>query len=225
MSVDEDARAFGQHFKQGGWRLAFIVARCCDPTSKGGRPSQDENCSRVNGSEKVSFRRFAEMAGVSPATVLYHYKAWQLAAEEGHCTPAVQLRPDSDDGGRDDLGEGDEEDRKLWLKFYRQIREPQTGGAEKDRTQAGRSSSSGRKSRGKANSAKTGNQSDSTRQRNGACSETDSTSHPLYGLLLDLNQLTDELKRGNPAASVISAAEKVADAKHRAALRRFIGVL
>jgi hypothetical protein len=27
MSVDDDARVFGQHFKQGGWRLGLLVAR------------------------------------------------------------------------------------------------------------------------------------------------------------------------------------------------------
>lgn len=27
MSLDDDARAFGQHFKQGSWRLGLLVAR------------------------------------------------------------------------------------------------------------------------------------------------------------------------------------------------------
>jgi hypothetical protein len=27
MSLDNDAREFGQHFKQGGWRLGLLVAR------------------------------------------------------------------------------------------------------------------------------------------------------------------------------------------------------
>ena len=27
MSIDNDAREFGQHLKQGGWRLGLLVAR------------------------------------------------------------------------------------------------------------------------------------------------------------------------------------------------------
>jgi len=35
MSLKDDARAFGQHFKWGVWRLRFVVARSRDPSSKG----------------------------------------------------------------------------------------------------------------------------------------------------------------------------------------------
>ncbi|WP_156660677.1 hypothetical protein [Mycobacterium sp. 852002-10029_SCH5224772] len=216
MSIEEDARAFGQHFKQGGWRLAFLVARSCDPESKGGRPPLDGNRSPVNGTGKVSFRSFAEMAGVSPATVHYHYNAWKLAAEEGHCAPPVQLLPDSEDGGRDDLAEGDEEDRKLWLKFYRQVRESGNG-PKSHGGRAGHRSSSGRKSRAKADSAAGHSQSDSTSRSN--------TEHPLYGLLLDINRLADELKFGSATTSLVAAAKKVASKEHRAALCRVTGAI
>ncbi|MEX3644336.1 hypothetical protein [Mycolicibacterium porcinum] len=217
MSLDDDAHEFGHHFKQGGWRLAFLVARCCDPSTNGGRPSKDENCSQVNG-PKVPFRRFAEMAGVSPATVHYHYNAWQLAAEEGHCTPAEKLSPDSDDGGRDDLGEGDEEDRELFLKFYRQVREPKTGKGAHNNPQTGRSSSASGRSRRRATPT-------STKGSPSGTPRSDATEHPLYGLVLAINGLSDALKRDLPASAVVSAAEKVASKQNRAALRRVVGIL
>lgn len=36
-TVDSDAREFGQHFRQGGWRLGLLVARNVKP-GKAGRP-------------------------------------------------------------------------------------------------------------------------------------------------------------------------------------------
>lgn len=224
MSVEQDARAFGQHIKQGGWRLAFLVARSCDPTSKGGRPSQDENCSQENGSAKVSFRRFAEMAGVSASTVFYHYNAWQLAAEEGHCTPACQLMPDSEDGGRDDLEEVDEENRELWRKFYRMVRESNIGDTETKVAPKGRKSSEGRKRTTKADQQSHEASEGSASQ---TCEPGDPKAHPLYELLLAINELSDHLKPGHAAsvADIVASAKRVATRRHRAALVRITGAM
>ncbi len=122
MSLDDDAREFGQHFKQGGWRLGFLVARCCDPSSKGGRPPKDENRSQVNSSGKVSFRQFAEMAGVSPAHVSYCFRAWESAADDDHVPHAENLSPD-DDQALDHIEENDEDTRDGWLTYYRKVRD------------------------------------------------------------------------------------------------------
>jgi hypothetical protein len=151
MPVDDDAREFGQHVKQGGWRLGFLVARCCDPSSKGGRPPKEENRPQVNSSGKVSLREFAAKAGVSPAQISYCYKAWQLAAEDGHCAPAEQLSPEDEDGSREDLEEDDEHTRESWLTYYRKARDGDQGGdiggepAEEQNRSSSRRGSGGRK--------------------------------------------------------------------------------
>ncbi|MCX5045500.1 hypothetical protein OG921_20240 [Aldersonia sp. NBC_00410] len=58
--MDDDAREFGQHFKQGGWRLGLLVARNVEHGGAGGRPA--ENRSLENGSGKVSMSQFADLA-------------------------------------------------------------------------------------------------------------------------------------------------------------------
>jgi hypothetical protein len=87
MPVDDDAREFGQHFKQGGWRLGLLVARNVEPHKGQGkpRPPVDEAASPVADEKpsKVSGTEFAAKAGVSKQCVAYYYKAWQLAADEG----------------------------------------------------------------------------------------------------------------------------------------------
>ncbi|WP_155770491.1 hypothetical protein [Mycobacterium asiaticum] len=130
MAIEENAQEFGQHFKQGGWRLGFLVARSVEHGGSGGRPS--ENRSHENGSGKVSMSRFAELSGVSKSHVSYYFRAWQLAAEGGHCLPAEQMSPDSDDGLRDDIDKDDDHAREMWSKYLqqaREAREPGTRGA------------------------------------------------------------------------------------------------
>lgn len=126
MAIQENAREFGQHFKQGGWRLGFLVARSVEHGGNGGRPS--ENRSLENSSGKVSISRFAELAGVSKSHVSYYFRAWQLAAEDGHCPPAEQMSPDSDDGLRDDIDKDDDHAREMWSKYLQQAREAREPG-------------------------------------------------------------------------------------------------
>ena len=71
--------------------------------------------------EKVSGSEFAEKAGVSKQNVAYYYKAWQLAADDGHCPHAENLSPE-DDEALDHLDEQDEEVREQWLVYYRKAR-------------------------------------------------------------------------------------------------------
>jgi hypothetical protein len=122
MALDNDAREFGQHFKQGGWRLGLLVARNVEHGGAGGRPA--ENRSPENSSGKVSISRFAEMAGVSKSHVSYCYKAWQLAADDGKCPHAEALSPD--DEVLDDIEEDDEDHtQELWAKYLQMAKEPQ----------------------------------------------------------------------------------------------------
>lgn len=123
MSIGEDAREFGRHFKQGGWRLGLLVARNCEP-GKPGRPKADaENPSREMDSGKVSFTDFAGEAGVSQSHVSYYYKAWKLAADDGKCQHAQSLSPEDED--LDDLEEDDEHTRELWSKYLEKAKVPE----------------------------------------------------------------------------------------------------
>lgn len=114
--IDCDAIEFGNHFKQGGWRLGLLVARNCEP-------KQGKRTDLATGGEvKVSCDEFASKAGVGATTVKYYYAAWELAAEAGYCLSAKQLSPGQDD--LDDFDEDDFERREIWSKFYQKAREP-----------------------------------------------------------------------------------------------------
>ena len=116
-TVDDAAREFGQHIKQGGWRLGLLVATSAEP----GQPGRPKKCSPENvfeaaedevmpeGSEtaedsekadppsKVSISEFARRAGVSKSRVLYYYNAWEFAAGDGLCQHAKDLLPGEED--------------------------------------------------------------------------------------------------------------------------------
>ncbi|GFG95315.1 hypothetical protein [Mycobacterium timonense] len=92
MSIEDDAARFGRHF-EGGWQLGLLVARNVHKQTGAGRPKSE----LVR--NKVSCAEFAAKAEVSERTVQLYYDTWQLAAKEGHCTPAEQLSP----GGEDSL--------------------------------------------------------------------------------------------------------------------------
>ncbi|MGV0037832.1 hypothetical protein [Mycobacterium colombiense] len=114
MSVTEDARVFGQHFKQGGWRLGLLVARNVY-VSDGARGRSDLEASKVG---KVTANQFAEAAGVSARTVQLYYRAWELAAAKDECQHAAELSPDSEDGNIN-FDEDDDEMRNKWSAYYR----------------------------------------------------------------------------------------------------------
>lgn len=67
-----DAREFGAYARTGGWAFALKVARSVRP----GGQAADET-------DKVSAKRFAELAGCSPERVMRYYKAWDMAADDG----------------------------------------------------------------------------------------------------------------------------------------------
>lgn len=226
MSIEEDARVFGQHF-QGGWQLGLLVARNVHKRAGAGRPSKSEPVRN-----KVSCAEFAKIAGISDRTVQLVYDTWRLAAEEGHCTPPEQLLTGMDDPKLSGIDVGDQEHREMWRKFYRQTRERRVGNANA-RTGSGRCKGKASSSHSQADERTESAENESPSAESDSSwpdgsegkASSDPTAHPLYGLLLGINHLSDELKRGGPAASIRSAAEKAATAKHRAALRRVTGAL
>lgn len=207
MSIEDDARAVGQHFA-GGWSLGLLVARNVRKRAGAGRTPKSEQVRN-----KVSCAQFAKMAGVSERNVQFIYDTWQLAAEEGHCTPADQLVP----GAEDPLlpQERTDEHHEMWRKFYRQIRErrPQSGSA--------RAGSRGRKSETSQSNSQEGQSDTAARDKPFPTPE----DHALYGLMIAVNNLADELKRRGPTPLILQAAAKVASKEHRAALRRATGAL
>ena len=62
------------------WHVAFLVAVNTAP-SKGGRPGKET--ATDGGSKRVSFRQFAEVAGITDMTVGRYYATWEKAADRG----------------------------------------------------------------------------------------------------------------------------------------------
>lgn len=88
--LNADAREFGLHVKQGGWRLGLLVARNVEKAPAGKRRGSDSN---RNQNGKVNATEFGHLANVSAAKVLRYLKAWEGAADEGRVAHAVELQP------------------------------------------------------------------------------------------------------------------------------------
>lgn len=85
--VEKDAREFGLHVRQGGWRLGLLVARCVVKA-----PGRDSfSTEKLNG--KVPAAEFARMSGTTAARVLRYLTAWEKAADAGYVPAAVTLTP------------------------------------------------------------------------------------------------------------------------------------
>jgi hypothetical protein len=75
--VQQDAREFGLHVRQGGWRLGLLVARNVEKGKGEGGGGTDGSHRRDRDSdEKVSARKFASVAGTSHDRVLRYLDAW-----------------------------------------------------------------------------------------------------------------------------------------------------
>lgn len=100
-----DAQEFGQHVRQGGWRLGLLVARNVEQGTGG--PRTTGTIVPV----KVSARVFSEMSGVGRNRVNRYLDAWNLAAEQGHVPASSDLAP----GTNVDL---DVDTLPAWSQFY-----------------------------------------------------------------------------------------------------------
>ncbi|KAA6211172.1 hypothetical protein [Streptomyces filamentosus] len=98
--VVQDARDFGVYARTGGWAFALKVARSVRP---GGQPAEG------TAARKVSARAFAALAGCSPERVMRHYKAWDMAADDGLVPQFEVLEPGADI----ELPDAD-----VWLSYY-----------------------------------------------------------------------------------------------------------
>lgn len=103
QAITQDAREFGLHMKQGGWRLGLLVAR--NVVVAPGRVAPETLAPKVNATE------FARRAGTSNDRVIRHYAAWERAANAGLVPHAADLAP----GGEVDL---DVERLPAWGPIY-----------------------------------------------------------------------------------------------------------
>jgi len=87
--VKADAREFGLHVKQGGWRLGLLVARNVKKgVGQGARLHRDHD--EV---AKVSASEFARAAGTTADRVLRYLNAWEKAADARVVAHADELVP------------------------------------------------------------------------------------------------------------------------------------
>ncbi|MGW3392051.1 hypothetical protein [Streptomyces cinereoruber] len=98
--VVRDARDFGVYARTGGWAFALKVARSVRP---GGQAAEGD------ARRKVSAKAFAELAGCSPERVMRHYKAWDMAADDGLVPQFEALVPGEDV----ELPDAD-----VWISYY-----------------------------------------------------------------------------------------------------------
>jgi len=94
-AIDADAREFGHHMRQGGWRLGLLVARSVAPgKGHGGDRKSDQRFDRnVEIDTKVSASEFANLSGTSAKRVMAHLRAWNKAAKDGHVPHSSELEP------------------------------------------------------------------------------------------------------------------------------------
>src|SRR5262245_40515597 len=86
--IELDAREFGLHLGQGGWRLGLLVARNVENNGRG-RPKKNDR----SFSEKATAAEFAKLAATSRPRVLRFLEAWERAAEDGVVPPSSELSP------------------------------------------------------------------------------------------------------------------------------------
>lgn len=84
-SITNDAREFGLHMRQGGWRLGLLVAR--NVVVAPGRVAPETLLPKVNATA------FAKIAGTSNDRVLRHLAAWERAANAGLVPHSRDLTP------------------------------------------------------------------------------------------------------------------------------------
>lgn len=89
--VEGDAREFGLHLKEGGWRMGLLVARSVEPgEGAGAHLSSRERAGKVSMGE---FARLALGGDGARNRVRRYYEAWERAADKGKVPHAADLEP------------------------------------------------------------------------------------------------------------------------------------
>ena len=96
MSWQNDAREFGLHIKQGGWRLGLLVARNVEMGKGVGGDGKTRHLRNHADGGKVSATAFAAESGIDANKIRRYLDAWGKAADAGHVPPAASLSPDTE---------------------------------------------------------------------------------------------------------------------------------
>lgn len=110
--IEMDAKEFGEHVRNGGWRLGLLVARSVESgVGQGARTDIAQDCAK---SDKISLRAFSRQAGLSEGgnTVKKYVTAWELASADGLVPSSLHFLP----GGGFDFD--DEIHSSTAWKFY-----------------------------------------------------------------------------------------------------------
>lgn len=91
--VEMDAREFGLHLKEGGWRLGLLVARSVEPGTIAVGGGGGGAVVAITTTGKTSASKFADDARTSVDRVMRYYRAWDRYATKGKVPPASDLTP------------------------------------------------------------------------------------------------------------------------------------
>lgn len=91
--VERNAQEFGQHVRQGGWRLGYLVATSVEKGSGDGVNIAYREGVSIETPSKVSARKFSEQSGVSATKVLRYLEAWNRAADDLGIEHADDMHP------------------------------------------------------------------------------------------------------------------------------------
>lgn len=124
--IEMAAREFGQHTRNGGWRLGFLAASSIE-VGKGSGTNQYTKRGLTNcEASKVSLATFSKLAGLSTGgnTASKYLKAWDKAAVAGYIPRSSDLVPGEevdfskeDDAGNLILSEA------LWNHYFKPARQ------------------------------------------------------------------------------------------------------
>lgn len=101
-TIETDAKEFGLHVKQGGWRLGLLVARNVEKGTRGG-DNGNQHTGGISQSRngKVPAKKFADDSGTSADRVLRYLTAWNKAADAGLVPHSTDLTPGQELDGID----------------------------------------------------------------------------------------------------------------------------
>lgn len=117
-NIEIDAKEFGEHVRNGGWRLGLLVARSVAAgTGQGSRTNLAEFSAKF---PKISTRAFARQAGgsITDKTVSKYLNAWNMAAADEIVPASSELSP-----GQSFSFDAEEHTPKVWDSYFK----PPTG--------------------------------------------------------------------------------------------------
>lgn len=121
-NIEMDAKEFGEHVRNGGWRLGLLVARSVESLGRG-RPSKSDDSELA----KVGASAFAHKSGasISDKTVTKYLDAWDAASEavENGIPHSTALLP-----GQSFMFDNEKHTPELWKKYFK----PQPGDRDKN---------------------------------------------------------------------------------------------